>query len=59
MLKPQILIVEDESVVSEGIKDSLEKLGYVVAGIESSGEGALKIIEEKRPDMMLPGNFAI
>ena len=53
MVKPQILIVEDNSIVAEGIKDSLEKFGYVVAGIESSGENALKITEEKRPDLVL------
>ena len=53
MSKPQILIVEDDRIVAEGIKDSLEKLGYVVAGIASSGERALTMAQDKKPDLML------
>ena len=53
MSKPQILIVEDESIVAKGINDSLEKFGYAVAGIESSGERAIKTAEEKSPDLVL------
>lgn len=53
MRKRQILIVEDEWIVSEDIKCSLVKLGYDVAEIVSSGEEAIRIAEAKIPDLVL------
>jgi DNA-binding response OmpR family regulator len=49
----KILIVEDEGIVVLHIKKSLEKLGYVVAGIASTGEDAIMKTMESRPDLVL------
>ncbi len=48
-----ILIVEDERLVAEDIKGSLEDLGYNVTGITDSGEEAIKKAEEHEPDLVL------
>lgn len=53
MSKTNILIVEDESIVAKDIQHSLKKLGYNVVGICSSGEDAIKTIEEQKPDLVL------
>lgn len=53
MKKKQILIVEDEWIVAEDIKMSLQKLGYTVSGEASSGEEAIKKVEELHPDLVL------
>ena len=42
MKKKQILIVEDEKIVAEDIKISLQKLGYSVPGTAISGEEVKK-----------------
>lgn len=53
MPKKKILVVEDESIIAEDIADSLTLLGYLVIGIIHSGEEAVQIVEEKRPDLVL------
>ena len=53
MENKKILIVEDERVVAEDIKNSLEDLGYVVTGVEDSGEEAIKKVEENKPDLVM------
>ena len=53
MSKTNILIVEDESIVAKDIAQSLKKLGYNVIETVSSGEAAVIIAEEKRPDLVL------
>ena len=53
MKKKQILIVEDERIVAEDIKISLQKLGYSVPGTAVSGEEAVKKAEETQPDLVL------
>ena len=53
MSKTQIMIVEDESIVAEDIKTSLEKMGYNVPVVVSSGEDAINKAEETRPDLVL------
>jgi len=53
MKKKQILIVEDERVVGEDIKMSVERLGYDVCGITFSGEDAVKKAEKLQPDLVL------
>ncbi len=50
---PAIVIVEDESIVALDIRNHLDKLGYSVSGIFSSGEEVLKHIEELSPDLVL------
>lgn len=49
---PKILIVEDEEVLLDVLKNKLEKEGYeVVAAV--NGEEGLKMIDEEKPDMIL------
>ena len=49
----QILIVEDEIIIAEGIQRTLKKMGYDVPAIVSSGEEAIKKIKENNPDLIL------
>ncbi|NQT27713.1 response regulator [candidate division KSB1 bacterium] len=51
--KAQVLVVEDDSIISEDIQRSLKKLGYPVVGVFSSGEEALAKIESLHPDVVL------
>ena len=53
MAKEKILIVEDEGIVSLHIKQAVEGLGYVVAGIVNSGDDAIMKATEIRPDLVL------
>ncbi len=53
MSSARILVVEDEWLVSQGIKETLQDLGYEVAGPASSGEEALEIAQAMRPDLVL------
>lgn len=53
MAKPNILVVEDESLVAKDIQNSLIKLGYSVLGTVDNGEDALKLIAESKPDIIL------
>lgn len=49
----KIFIVEDEFIIAKGLVRKLEKLGYQVLGITSSGEDALVQIQENSPDLVL------
>ncbi len=49
----QILVVEDEMITANDIKNSLEKAGYQVPAIVSTGEDAIKKTEEFKPDIVL------
>ena len=53
MSKINILVVEDESIVSKDIQHSLNKLGYNVVGAASTGEKALELARSERPDIVL------
>jgi PAS domain S-box-containing protein len=48
-----ILIVEDERIVAEDIRRSLQNLGYGSSSIVSSGEKAIDEAKEKSPDLIL------
>ncbi len=53
MTKKRILIVEDEPFISMDERSILRRLGYDVIAIVSSGEEAVKLAEESRPDLIL------
>ncbi|MCP4040816.1 MAG: response regulator, partial [Gammaproteobacteria bacterium] len=53
MSPKRILLVEDESLIAQNEKLMLEELGYMVTGIASSGEKALRSLEEDTPDLVL------
>src|SRR5688572_9412146 len=49
----QIMVVEDEKIVAKDIQNRLRNFGYSVPFIVSSGEEAIKKIEESQPDIVL------
>jgi len=54
MPKTRILVVEDDQLVAIDICTRLEALGfYDVAGKATTGEEAVKIVEELKPDLVL------
>jgi PAS domain S-box-containing protein len=53
MQKARILVVEDEGIIAEDIQMSLQDLGYEIAGIVATGEDAMRVAQEKRPDLVL------
>lgn len=53
MSQPKILIVEDERIVAEDLKNTLTSLGYDVLEIISSGELAITTAGTLRPDLIL------
>ncbi len=53
MAGEQIFVVEDERIVAEDLKRMLERLGYKVAGTASSGDEAIKKMDETKPHLVL------
>jgi PAS domain S-box-containing protein len=53
MSDERILIVEDEVVVAEDIKQTLEKTGYRVVDIVGRGEEAVEMARRYTPDLVL------
>lgn len=51
--KSRILIVEDERLVAEDLRDTLTQVGYSVTGIVASGEKAVERVPEAAPDLVL------
>jgi len=49
----RVMIVEDESLVAKDIRNRLQKLGYAVSAMVSSGHKALQEVEEAQPDIVL------
>ena len=53
MAKAKILVVEDEAITAMDIQNRLKELDYDVPAIASSGEGAIKRVEEIEPDLVV------
>ena len=49
----KILVVENDVFIGEDLQEELENLGYAVAGPVATGEEALEVFEEQRPDLVL------
>lgn len=49
----RIMIVEDEVMISEDIKRTLTQMDYEVIGICSSGEDAISLAINEKPDLMI------
>jgi diguanylate cyclase (GGDEF)-like protein/PAS domain S-box-containing protein len=49
----KILVVEDERIIANDIRQSLGELGYSVPAVASSGEEAIKYASEFAPDLVL------
>lgn len=53
MIKPMILVVEDERLIARDIAMQLNNLGYTALGPASTGEQAIEMIETLRPQLVL------
>jgi diguanylate cyclase (GGDEF)-like protein/PAS domain S-box-containing protein len=53
MENAKILIVEDEGIVAMDIRTRLSSLGFTVVGHASSGEQAIALAEQHKPDLIL------
>ena len=53
MQEKSVLIVEDEGVVALSIKAALSKMGYKVIGIAVTGNEAIALAAEQKPDVIL------
>ncbi len=49
----KVLIVEDERMIAEDIKFTLDQYNYAIAGIFNKGEDAILKIPETKPDIIL------
>src|SRR4030095_4589138 len=50
---PRIMVVEDEGIIAQDIKNCLEGLGYSVPEVVFTGREAIQRAEELRPDLVL------
>jgi PAS domain S-box-containing protein len=53
MTKSSVLIAEDEGILAIELKKRLEKLGYKVLAVASSGEEAIELAARHKPDLIL------
>lgn len=52
-MKTRVLVVEDESIVAEDLRERLEKNNYEVIGVADSGKEAIERVKQTRPDLLL------
>jgi PAS domain S-box-containing protein len=52
-LSRRIMVVEDEQIIAEDLRDRLKVLGYEVVGIAATGAAAIAMVEVERPDLVL------
>lgn len=52
-MKVKIVIVEDELIIAEDMRDMLEDLGYEVAGLTGDPEEARRVVAATQPDLLL------
>jgi CheY-like chemotaxis protein len=48
-----IMVVEDENIIALDIKNRLRRLGYNIVAVVPSGEEAIRVIGETKPDLVL------
>ncbi|MBF0526536.1 MAG: response regulator [Deltaproteobacteria bacterium] len=53
MKQARILLVEDEFIIARNIQRDVTDLGYQVCGIAATGEEAVKLAAEEKPDLIL------
>lgn len=53
MAGSRIVVVEDEQIVSKDIQVRLKKFGYEIAGAAASGEDAIELVGDTRPDLVM------
>jgi signal transduction histidine kinase len=53
MVPIKILVVEDEQLVADDLRETLEFLGYLVPALVATGEEAIFSVESLQPDLVL------
>src|SRR5687767_9788885 len=53
MTQPRILIVEDEAIIAADLQRRLGRLGCEVVGMAASGEHAIRLAAELKPELVL------
>jgi two-component system cell cycle sensor histidine kinase/response regulator CckA len=53
MNSTRILVVEDEQIVSKDIQLRLKRFGYEIVGAVASGEDAIALAKDTRPDLVM------
>ena len=51
--RTRILVVEDEQDIAGLVKHTLEKMGGVEVDVVDTGDGALRVVAEREPDLIL------
>ena len=49
----RILVVEDEGITAQNIARKLERAGYTISAVVTSGEDAIETTKELHPDLVL------
>jgi DNA-binding NarL/FixJ family response regulator len=52
-LNPRVLLVDDHEIYRAGLRGLLEEAGIDIVGEAASGEGALALVEEKHPNVVI------
>jgi two-component system, cell cycle sensor histidine kinase and response regulator CckA len=52
-MRGRILIAEDDAILALRIRKTIESMGYEVAGLAATGEDAVRMADELRPDVAL------
>jgi DNA-binding NarL/FixJ family response regulator len=52
-MKAKILIAENERIIAIDIKNSLQRLGFKVTALVSTGEEVMRKVKEEKPDLIL------
>lgn len=50
---PRVLLVDDHEIYRAGLRGLLEEAGIDIVGEAANGEGALKLVEEKHPNVVI------
>lgn len=51
--KKKVLIVEDDMIISLVVENMIKKLGHVMVGKTTSGEEAVELAQQHKPDIIL------
>src|SRR5215468_2450553 len=51
--EPRALIIEDETLIAEELRERLSRLGFTVIAAVGSGEEGVEIATRERPDLVL------
>ena len=49
---PRLLVVEDEAIVAADLEDRLNRMGYNVIGTAESGDEAIQLVRDLKPDLV-------